>query len=233
MARRNSNAPTQSTIARVITVHSKTYREHSRGARGSKTPATLNESLQDSCNEMVRGNKPARLIKDAIDPYREDFKGGQLWQRLVGIFKKQAKEGRPFSAIKLKGLEINEKYPLSPFFLGAFSVLDRTRAGLLEFEIDIPCYPKFKVMYPDGFRIGLVAIFLNFEADEAETSVAFSYIISRDTTREKLLFSFAIPPFAEQYIACMKLEGTRAGEVLSEPTTKGMRIVAAGDLKKV
>lgn len=72
----------------LINVHSRRYGTHKRRRRGSVKPALLNEAFQKSVtlNELV--NATAKVIKDALDPYREGFRDGSMWSRLVGLLKK-------------------------------------------------------------------------------------------------------------------------------------------------
>jgi hypothetical protein len=81
----------------MIVVNSKTYGEHKRAPRGSKSRAVLNTAMKAHDRRLRQSNIPAKLIMDALLPFRENFKGGILWQNLVIHFAAQAKKGEPDS----------------------------------------------------------------------------------------------------------------------------------------
>jgi hypothetical protein len=50
---------------------------------------------------------PATLIMDALQPFRENFKGGMLWQRLVKHFAAQAKKGEAYCVTGIGNWDLN------------------------------------------------------------------------------------------------------------------------------
>jgi hypothetical protein len=69
-----------------VVVNSKAYGEHERAPRGSKSKAVLNPAMRAHGRRLRKSNIPAKLIVDALQPFRENFKGGMLWQKLVKHF---------------------------------------------------------------------------------------------------------------------------------------------------
>jgi hypothetical protein len=110
MARLHGPIQWDGTFQEITTVHSRAYGNHIRKARKK---FTLGEQMKESSARMQQANVYAKIFKDAIDPYRRDFRDGQLWQRLVSVFKKQIKlEGKAdFSVIE--GDELNKIHALS------------------------------------------------------------------------------------------------------------------------
>lgn len=118
---------------------------------------------------MADANKPARLVKNAIDVYRQDFKGGQLWQRLVSHFKKEVKAEMPFQVAALKGMEVNENFPLSRLFVWTTVGIESTEETL-HLDLDYSSHPNFKQKCIDGYRFNIIAIFPDFQGDSAESA---------------------------------------------------------------
>src|ERR1700681_4333787 len=96
-----------------ITVHSKAYGRHERAARGSRSKAVLNDAMKEHGRRMISSNIPAKLIHDALQPYRTNFKGGLIWQRLVKHFAAQAKANEDYSVLGIDFWDLNKAYPTS------------------------------------------------------------------------------------------------------------------------
>ncbi len=96
-----------------IVVKSKAYGEHTRAPRGSKSRAVLNPAMRAHGRRLRKSNMPAKLIMDALQPFRENFKGGMIWQRLVKHFAAQAKKGDAFSVAGIGDWDLNAQYATS------------------------------------------------------------------------------------------------------------------------
>jgi hypothetical protein len=92
MAKSRSIFKLSGTLKGITHVSSTAYGDHVRAARGTYTPVTLNESFKESGKALQLSNVFAKLIKDALDPYRANFKDGTLWRRLVSHFRQQLKD---------------------------------------------------------------------------------------------------------------------------------------------
>jgi hypothetical protein len=109
MAKLNSLFRYDGTFGGVTVVRSRACGDHIRKAR---TKFTLSEEMKKSTEKLKLANVYAKAFKDAVDPYRRDFRDGQLWQRLVSLFKTQlSKEGKVDFKI-LDGQELNKIHPL-------------------------------------------------------------------------------------------------------------------------
>src|SRR5258706_370390 len=110
MAKLNSLFKYAGTFQGVTVVNSRAYGQHIRKAR---TEFTLNKEMKASSVVMKQANVYAKAFKDAIDPYRRHFRDGQLWQRLVSLFKTRlSKEGKVDFNV-LDGEELNKIHPLN------------------------------------------------------------------------------------------------------------------------
>jgi hypothetical protein len=95
------------TLNGVTGVKSKVYGKHMRRARGTVKAAVINDEFKKSIELNKRANAIAKTIKDAIDPFRENFRDGTMWGRLVGLFKRHFREN---SDLDLSILEKFEPY---------------------------------------------------------------------------------------------------------------------------
>ena len=100
----------EGTFHGVTAVNSRAYGRHIRKAR---TKFTLGKEMKESSTVLKRANTLAKTFKDAIDPYRSDFRDGMLWQRLVSLFKVQQQEDGKMDFSPLKDHELNRKHTLS------------------------------------------------------------------------------------------------------------------------
>lgn len=218
------------TISDKVIVKSRTYGDHLRAKRGSKTEAKLNDSLQQSCLDLQMANKAAQLIKAQLDPFRTNFKGGLIWNKLVKNFKKQHSLKQPFSVIGLSDTEIWELYPLSRF--GAYyHVYTEINNGYIKLNLSSSRHPNFKRSFIDSYQISILVIFPDFHKMEAHTEVGVSDLIYNSSSPATVLFEIPIPPNYNQYLIILKLESTENGKLNDNVTVKGMKIISAGELK--
>lgn len=217
-------------------VKSKTYGDHTRAKRGTYKPALLNDALQKSGVSLLAGNKAAKTIFDALAPYRADFGGGQLWQHLVSVFKKQASSETGMNIGALRGLDIHDTYLLRKLAFPVAEVLRKEEK--LVVEIKLPSWPVFRnKKYINGFRMQVVFIFCDENLSAAESEDAWSALIglpSKQTEKEvpdSILYEFAWKPaFEKDLLLCLKMEGWENGRVATHPGTKGMAVLKAGKL---
>ena len=93
-----------------VVVKSKAYGEHERAPRGSKSKAVSKPGYEAHGRRLRQSNIPAKLITDALQPFRENFKGGMIWQRLVKHFAAQAKKGDAYSVTGVENWDLNTQY---------------------------------------------------------------------------------------------------------------------------
>src|SRR5260221_11138546 len=126
MAKLNSLFKYAGAFQGVTVVNSRAYGQHIRKAR---TKFTLNKEMKEASVVMKQANVYAKVFKDAIDPYRCDFRDGMLWQRLVSLFKRQLQKQGSADFSVLEGHELNKAHPLSRLFSmqTTLSQTERTR----------------------------------------------------------------------------------------------------------
>jgi len=120
-----------------IIVESLAYGRHLRAPRGSRSRAELNTAMKAHGQRMLKSNGPAKLIMDALQPFREDFTGGLLWQRLVSHFAAQANEGKAYSAEGIRDWDLNTRYPTSGIMYPNLKILHQDDFSMLEVNLTI------------------------------------------------------------------------------------------------
>ncbi|CAN5399989.1 hypothetical protein BH09BAC3_BH09BAC3_03870 [soil metagenome] len=108
MPKKKSIVSFQGHVNDVVEVASRAYGKHYRKPRGSQTPISINDAFQKSIELNNLANPVAKAIKDALDPFRKDFKDGTMWSRLVGILKKQLLKNPELDLSFLEKFQINK-----------------------------------------------------------------------------------------------------------------------------
>jgi hypothetical protein len=120
MAKPDSLIKFSGTMQGITRVRSRAYGDHFRKAR---TAYHLGEKMKQSAALIQEANAYAKAFKDAIDPYRRDFRYGMLWQRLVSLFKKQLQAGGSVDFSILEGEDLNKIHPFSRLFRARTTVI--------------------------------------------------------------------------------------------------------------
>lgn len=223
MARSKSILSLQGTFQGMTHVDSKTYGQHIRAARGTHKIARVNDTLKAVGEQLITANTPAKLIKDAIDPYRHDFYGGQMWQRLVSLFKKQLKTRGRFDFSELRNFEIYKEYPLSRFSIFQTNTLFDANSSLLTVTLNYHKPVFKKVEYLTGYRISVIGLYPI--GDKVLTEIARSLVIARSEDHvETSVLTVPVPHEAREVLVCIKFEGFEGNELAHGHTPKGMAI---------
>lgn len=226
MAKSRSILGLQGTLSNLTFVDSRTYGEHVRVKRGTHKPADVNESFKENSNYLIGANGPARMIKTALDPYCKNFVYGQLWQRLVSLFRAQLKEHGRIDLSALEGLEVNVKYPLGRFLLMKASAVADATLATLQVTLFYDAPPQFKrSKHIDGYQLSVIALYPDIKTGIATTAMATSPLMELKSKVKELQFQLPLPPGAEVYLLCVKLEGMEQGRNPGGMATKGMRFV--------
>lgn len=230
MAKADSLITVVGTVGGLTFVKSVKYGNHVRAARGTHKEAKLNAAFQAQSKKLVKSNVPAKIIKDAIHPYRKDFYYGQLWQNLISLINKQFPKGTTFDFSELKPFDINPDYPLD--HLVTFNTTTAVDRKSLKLQVNLsynmpPVFPK-SLPLVDGFRVGVIAIFPNPKKENAKTEAVYSNIIPLTENVAPLQMEFSIPKSAKTFLVCVRLDGCERGKLAETFPAKGMKMVEAG-----
>lgn len=232
MARPRKNDPFNKRKKGKVTVKSRTYGEHTRAARGTHKEAVLNEAMQAASRRMTGSNMPAKLIRDALNPFLTNFKAGQFWQRLVEHFAGQAKKKEDYSVIGLENRDINLNYPLTDI-LDFRSMEVNIDMPSLSMELTCNYGPKARFMkrtpYVDGLQLTVIVLFPDFKENDITVE---STVLPIKKLNDNAPYSFIlnIPVIATEYLICWKIEGCEKGMTKNTNVTKAVYLEEAGKL---
>ncbi len=195
-----------------IVVNSKAYGRHHRAARGSKSRAVLNPAMKAHGRRLRKSNIPAKLIMDALQPFRENFKGGMLWQRLVKHFAGQAKEGVAYNVAGIEYWDLNAVYPTSRLMATRVKITPDDHFSNLEVSVNYRFSNRFLQRKKDitAFRITIIFLFPDFKNHEV---ITIPVVLPDKLLSDSAPYSFIIQPprRANSYLACFKAEACANG----------------------
>ncbi len=197
-----------------VVVNSKAYGVHQRAPRGSKSRAVLNSAMKANGRRLRKSNIPAKLILDALQPFRENFKGGLLWQRLVKHFAAQAKEGKAYSVSGIENWDLNTQYLTSRLMAARVKIMPNDDFSNLEVGVNYVFSNRFLQRKKDitAFRITLIFLFPDFKNNEIIT-IPFVLPDKLLTDSARYEFIVQVPRRANSYLACFKAEPCANGEL--------------------
>lgn len=207
-------------------VNSKTYGEHTRARRGTKSKVKLNQALKAHTLLLKGANTPARLVKNEIDRHRAGFPSGQLWQFLVGMFKMQLKMKLPLSLDQLFLKDISKDYPLIRLLKRGLNKTITSGPDLVRINIG-NLHPQFRRKSIDGYLLEATIMYFDFTCMESTSDSLSSEIVPLNYPG---LLTFELNPGkpAERYLISLKLIGCTSAEIQTDDTVIGMQIIETG-----
>jgi hypothetical protein len=225
MAKIDSLFNFEGTFNGVTHVKSKAYGDHIRAKRGTHTKATVNDAFRQSSKQLLSANTYAKVIKDALDPFRVNFKDGALWPRLVSHFRKQLKDQEAIDFRLLEGMEIFKAHPLDRIGNVITELSINTSALSVEVSLHLKVPPVFKASkYINGYQFTVIGIYVG----DDQTTVTSSIVLPVHELHKKAVMhkaALAMPAKVKTILICLKCEGCENGEPAQNPKTKGMKIV--------
>lgn len=229
MAKVNSLITLLGSIDGLTFVKSTKYGDHIRAARGTRKKAKLNKACQEQSKKLVKSNTPAKIIKDAIDPYRDDFRYGQLWQDLVRTTNDAMGKNAEFDFSRLKPFEFHPKHRLDRLFNVESTAKVDSKSSRLRVTLSSDARPLFHHSLDlDGYRVTVIVVFPDFKKQRAKTEALSSSIIPLKEKLTSLEVDFDIPPRAKSFLVCVRVDGCEMGMIEGSMESIGMRMVQAG-----
>ena len=228
MAKSDSLLNLKGTHGGITFVRSLTYGDHVRAARGTHKKAKVNAAFEKQSKKLVQANLPARILKDALNPHRQDFYYGQLWQTLVSMTNEALGEDGTFDFAMLKPFDLYPAYRLSRLLeLAAKTEVDLSQS-ILAITLSYEAPPNFGKLPMDGYRLKVIAIFPDLQSQTSTTEAVESNVIDLHASVGPLNIRIPIPEGATSFLICVRLDGCERGRLASGLSTKGMKVVAMG-----
>ncbi len=224
------NKPVKKPADQVV-VNSSAYGKHHRAARGSKSRAVLNPAMKAHGRRLRKSNIPAKLIMDALQPFRENFTGGMLWQRLVSHFAAQAKGGDPYSVTGIEHWDLNNQYPTSRLMTAQVKITPDDHFSILEVSVNYKFSNRFLQRKKDitAFRITMIFLFPDFKNNEM---ITIPIVLPDKLLADVAPYAFIVqvPRRANSYLACFKAEACAKGMIhqKSPNVDKAMCLIKSG-----
>jgi hypothetical protein len=217
----------QGSILDVTVVRSRRYKPHVRARRGTYTPVTLNQQMEQSKERLLSCNKPAKLIFDAVC---NEHKDGGLWTDLLSLFRKQLKADKVFSFKGLLGLECSRQYSLDKVLRNQFSVEVVAKRKKMQVGVHLYELPKWdKKNFLDGYQLSVIALFPDFVNGRCKKEIVRGTIVSYDDVQRVFQFELAMPATTAPWVLFLEAAGAEKGQVDNVPTTKGMAVVKVSE----
>lgn len=207
----------------VTIVRSRRYKPHVRARRGTYTPVSINADLEQSKEQLLSSNKPAKLIFDAV---RTEHKDGGLWTDLLAVFRKQLKEDKGFSLKGLLKLECSRKYSLDKVLHHQFSVEVATKRKKMQVTVQLQQHPEWKKQnFLDGYQLSITVVFPDFKKDRFKKETMRAAVVSFKDELKPYHFEVPMPATTAPWILFLGVAGAERGKASDVPTTKGMAVV--------
>jgi hypothetical protein len=204
----------------MITVNSRAYGKHERAARGTWKTAELNDSMKGHSERLIGSNMPAKLIHDALQPYRTNFKGGLVWQKLLKHFARQAKEYKDYSVLGIEHWDLNKEYATARIMQPRVKVEADPSSSILLITVNYDFSKRFleRKKSITHFRITIIVMFPDFINNEI---VTIPVVLPDKLLEDNAPYSFIvqIPVGARSYLVCLKAEAC-VNELMPEDSGK-------------
>jgi hypothetical protein len=207
-------------------VNSRAYGEHTRARRGTRSKVEVNETLKMHAVLLTGANTPARLVKNEIDRYRAGFPSGQLWQFLVGMFKRQLKMKLPLSVDQLTVKDIARYYPMSRLLKQGMNKTVTSNPNTVTITLE-KLHPQFRRKALDGYMVEVAVMYFDFEIMESTSDSSVSAIVPLNHPG-KLSFELSSGKPGERYLISIKLMGCMRTEIQTDNSYIAMNIIETG-----
>jgi len=231
MAKKNRSISNFSgTLYGVTHVDSKAYGAHVRAERGSIKPAKLNKKLKQNTLDMPKVNAQAKVVFDALKPYRGDCYDGGWWSRLVRLLKRHYKAGQLPDYSLLEGDELHEMHKLDSLMSGLTVELAMKKKEV-DVQLKYEAHPSFRGEGITMYTLSVISLFIDRKALKAVTEAVEFEKLKRKGKVMPLVATLALPKKVDVVVVCVKVTGIyEDGDPSHSGAAKGMRIVKVSEL---
>jgi hypothetical protein len=231
MAKSDSLLELQGTIGGMTFVKSRAYKRHVRAKRGTYKKAKLNSAMKESSSKLAQANVPAKMFKDAIEPYRVKIADGTLWWRLISWLRKEQNDLGKIDFTTMAGFEIDSRNTFHRLLqVEAAIEIQRTENGL-RIDLSYDRHPTFqRAKDVDGYKLTMIGMFMDVKKRRVKTLASSSDVITLTGRVQNFTADLDIPTGAKTYLICVKIEGCEKGVIANTHVAKGLRVLSAGKL---
>lgn len=227
MPKKNIKKIKRADEVKQITVHSRAYGIHTRAARGSIKPVTLNDAVAAKAKEVIVINALASVVHTVLKTIAHGFKENMFWQKMLSNMH-AAKHITTIALLNsLKGLELNSRYPLQRFGQPPQIIITLEKknmtAALRSYS---PLQLKDKIKQ---YRYDLIILFINLKNKVCGFVVLNSEWFDAGKVAKPVSFTTTIPAGSKVYVLCLRLHGGRNDEPLNELASQGMAVMQTGN----
>ena len=222
MAKKAPRSYKETATTEKVTVYSRAYGVHTRAARGSKTPATLNAAMTEHARKTAKINSVAKRVHDLLKLCSPGFKESMLWQVMLSRMRKAATDKTTNLLVTLKGLELNEKYPLQRFITSPQLTIETGKnKWVVSFKQTMA--PFIKNDDPDyGYEMMLLVLGNKPENDTVVT--AHTEWTDKTSVSNDAVFYFKKPDKVKHYLLCLHFMSGKDGKATGTLASRAMQI---------
>ena len=212
--------------AKEITVKSRAYGEHTRAARGSKTPVELNDAFKLYKTKTILVNTIAKRVHDLLKVCGAGFKEAMLWQVMLSRMRKAASDEVMDLLIALKGMELNSKYPLQRFINTPVSGI---QSGKKKITVSIS-----NLMPPDirsddtQYYFEMFLLVLGKEVKQDRIISKRTEWMDKEKSAGEIIFHSDVPNKAKYCALCLHFATGKNEKETGTMASRAMRIVSVG-----
>ena len=206
-------------------VKSSAYGNHVRMRRGTYTPVKINDAFKRSGKELVKANAYAKMIKDAFEPFRQDFKDGTLWQRLVSGFKYAFAEGNGVDYSFLKGFQFHHKHALHSVAATSLQTKIDTKKKMLRLSLQLNTHFNNKKPAINGYALSIIVAFLTTKKKKTDVSYTNFPLTRLKNAPSHYNTDLTLPKEYDAILICIKLNGYTDDTPTLNERGQGMAIV--------
>ena len=210
---------------------SKRYGPHVRARRGTNKPARLNDAMEKSSHRMALATMPAKAIFDAVRAFHKD---GELWNKLIAIFRRQIRTGRPFNVIdpRFEKMECHETFTLDRLMCGThYKISCAPQEDHLQVELSLQAHPDWSYLKwkdPFQYQLSVIAVFPYLKTHGSDREVMQGPITEFTGPAAPLSFKIPVSGGANSYMLFLLATACQFGEVIDVAHVRGMGVVAMG-----
>jgi len=227
MAKANHSQGQRKPVKGLTLVKSKRYGDHYRNPRGTFKPAVLNETMEQSKNNLLQVNEIASLLFSGI---RDEHRDGTLWPRILSALRNQLKEKNKADEFGLLNLECHAEHTLHKMLARKWDI---DIAGIikdrLHITVELSGAPRWKTKHMHNFQVSLHVIF-PLQRNKLKKEIAHSEVLPLADYHDEIPFVIPVPSGAASYVVFLKVTGCKHGEPGNGLQSTGMRCVAVGGI---